>query len=77
MIKSNYRPQRSCGKVIFSQASVKNSVRGGVSVWVVAVQGGVSVQGDLCPGGLYTGGSVSGRAVRILLECILVIFVNE
>ena len=26
----NYRPQRSCGKVIFSQACVKNSVMGGV-----------------------------------------------
>ena len=26
---SSYRPQRSCGKVMFSQACVKNSVRGG------------------------------------------------
>ena len=25
----NYRPQRSCGKVIFSQASVNHSVQGG------------------------------------------------
>ena len=25
-----YRPQRSCGKVIFSQACVKNSVHGGI-----------------------------------------------
>ena len=25
----NYRPQRSCGKVMFSQACVKNSVHGG------------------------------------------------
>ena len=26
---TSYRPQRSCGKVIFSQACVKNSVPGG------------------------------------------------
>ena len=34
LIMSNYRPQRRCGKVILSQACVKNSVhRGGGSVW--------------------------------------------
>ena len=38
---SNYRPQRSLGKVIFSQAFVKNSVHRG---------------GSLCPGGSLSGG---------------------
>ena len=56
----------SCGKVMFSQACVKNSVQGGSSVLActtnhmtrgrVSVQGGlcqgVSVQGDLCLGGV-------------------------
>ena len=28
MLVTSYRPQRSCGKVIFSQACVKNSVHG-------------------------------------------------
>ena len=58
----NYRPQRSWGKVIFSVACVKNSVhRGGVP-------------GQVHPPGRYTpkAGTVSERAVRILLECILV-----
>ena len=31
LICLNYRPQLRCGKVMFSQACVKNSVRGGVS----------------------------------------------
>ena len=51
------------------------SVWGGVFVWKVSVQGS-SVQGGLCPGW----GSVrenppygNERAVRILLECILVV----
>ena len=34
--KFNYRPQRSCVKVIFSQACVKNSVHRGVSALVHA-----------------------------------------
>ena len=63
-----YRLQRSCSKVMFSQACVKNSVHsgglspsmhqrshalGGGSTW------GVSVLGGLCPGGLCLGGSLS------------------
>ena len=36
-----YRPQRSWGKVIFSEACVKNSVHGGGYAW----QGGMHVQG--------------------------------
>ena len=101
-----YRPQRSCGKVIFSQASVGHSVhRGGLCPGEVSVRGGflsrgwgkVSVWGgSLSRGwgeGLCLEGSLSGgvslrcrqrpdrdppplygneRAVRILLECILV-----
>ena len=56
-----YRPQRGCGKVIFSQASVIHSVhRGG---------GSLSGQG-LCQGDPPRYGNE--RAVRILRECILV-----
>ena len=66
-----YRPQRSCGKVMFSQASVI-LFTGGVSVPActtghmtrgVSVQG-VSVQGGLCTGGLCLG--------VFCPECILV-----
>ena len=66
-----YRPQRSWGKVIFSQASV------------ILLTGGGLLRGVLPPGGgecilvCSQGGVVEnppGRycAVRILLECILV-----
>ena len=54
----------------------------GVSVQGVSLQRGISVQGFLCPEGGWVsvrGGSLSGRplygkerAVRILLECILI-----
>ena len=118
-----YRPQRSWGKVIFSEACVNNSVRGGRHAWllpgghawllrgggacVVAPGGHVwllqgamhGCSGGVCmvaPGGcawLLQGGmrgcsggghawdtmtygdTVNERAVRILLECILVITV--
>ena len=33
VIASNYHPQRSWGKVIFSEACVKNSVHRGAGVW--------------------------------------------
>ena len=36
LVGSCYRPQRSCGKVIFSQASVSHSVHGGASTSVHA-----------------------------------------
>ena len=76
----NYRPQRSCGKVMFSQASVilftwslcpsmhHRSHDQGVYVKGVSVHGGlcpgVSIQGCLCPGGLCPGVSVQGGLCR-------------
>ena len=53
-----YRPQRSWGKVIFSQASVI----------LLTGEGGVCSLVETPPGRLLL------RAVRILLECILVYF---
>ena len=64
-----YRPQRSCGKVIFSQVSVNHSVQGGLCPSMhhrSRDQGrGVYVQGGLCLGGslsrgLYPGGLCPG-----------------
>ena len=69
---------------MFSQACVKNSVHGGVSVPACTtghMTGSLCLGGGLCPGGLCPG-EVSvretppygnKRPVRILLECILVI----
>ena len=88
---SSYRPQRSWGKVISSQASVilltgvgassrgGASSQGGASSWGgVLPPGGASSRG-VCflPGGLvetttHPPGRLLLRAVRILLECILV-----
>ena len=99
-------PQQSCGKVIFSQTCVKNSVHredmhgrgcawqgacmvgamcgrgecmaGGMCGRGVCVAGGC-VQGGMCGRGrAWQGACVTGkrqlqRAVRILLECILVL----
>ena len=51
------------------------SLSRGLSVQGVSVQSGVSIQEGLCPeGGLCQGDPLYGkeRAVRILLECILV-----
>ena len=49
-----FRPQRSCGKVMFSQACVKNSVHGGrgLSQHALGSRGGVS-QHALGQGGRY------------------------
>ena len=70
-----YRPQRSCGKVMFSQACVKNSVHGGGSLSGGGVcPGGESLSGGLCPGGVSVRENPrygNERAVRSLLECIL------
>ena len=58
-----YRPQRSCGKIIFSQASV------------ILVTEGVSGRhppGQTPPRADAPRGYCSGRTVLILLECILV-----
>ena len=63
---SNYRPQRSWGKVIFSVACVKNSVhREGVPGQVPPPAGTPPLAG--------TPPMVNERVVRILLECILVL----
>ena len=88
LIINYYRPEQSCGKVMFLHLCVilftgfvegggfcpggslsgRGSLSGGFSVQ------GVSVQGGLCPGGSLSGRPPYGnmRAVRILLECILV-----
>ena len=77
-ITTYYRPQRSWGKVIFSEACVKNSVhrwgeRGRGHPWQGCVCGRGVVHGrGSCVGGGYAWHTVNERAVRILLECILV-----
>ena len=65
-IRYYYRPQRSLGKVIFSQASL--ILLTGGRGRVPAPEGGGLVETPL-PGRLLL------RAVHILLECILVVFV--
>ena len=64
-----YRPQRSWGKVIFSQVSVILSTGAG---------GGCLVPGSggVCAGGVPRGppGRLLLRVVSILLECILVMY---
>ena len=72
--------KRSCGKVMFLHLSVGSLSRWGLCP---AVRGLCPVGGN-CPGGLCPGGSLSlrpprmveERAVRILLECILVDFLK-
>ena len=90
-----YRPQRSWGKVIFSEAWVKSSVHKGGGVWLervvrgrrgvcggcgcgrgacmvgACVAGGMHDRGCKWQGG-YARRMVNERAVRILLEYILV-----
>ena len=78
---SRYRPQRSLGKVIFSQASV------------ILLRGGCLLLGGLPPRGCFLGGVWGGvasfggaggdppgrlllRAAHILLECILVYYLT-
>ena len=86
-IKNDYRPQRSWGKVMFLQASVILSTGGsapgggawsqGGLLWGMPGSGGCLVLG----GCLLLGGCLVKtppgrpllRAVRILLECILVV----
>ena len=55
-----YRPQRSCGRVMLSQASVSHSVHRGVRGWADTPQADTPSRWLL------------QRTVRILLECILV-----
>ena len=104
-----YRPQRSWGKVIFSETCVKYSVHGGGAcvvvvggacmaggAWLGGMHGwacmaggyvwGACMAGGMCGGCVHGGGCVAGGrawqilrdsvnelAVRILLECILVL----
>ena len=62
-----YRPQRSYGKVMFSQACVKNSVhRGGAwqghRVWCGGMHGRVCAWWGACmAGGMHGGGHVCGE----------------
>ena len=53
---SFYRPQRSWGQVIFSEACVKNSVHRGV-----CMAGGYAWQGACMAGGMHGRGGVHGR----------------
>ena len=66
---SCYRPQRSCGKVMFSQACVKNSVQRGRGC---VYQHALGQLADTPPGRHPPDGHCQ-RTVRILLECILVL----
>ena len=72
---SYYRPQRSCGKVMFLYLCVI-MFTGGSSVQGRSLsRRGVSVQkGGLCPGGSLSGTPPYGniKLVCILMECILV-----
>ena len=61
---SYYRPQRSCGKVIFSQACVKNSVHRGL-----CTPPGQTPSPRQTP---PPGRRLLQWTIRILLECILV-----
>ena len=72
-----YRPQRSCGKVMFLHTPVcpggslyrgslyRGSLSRGVSVWGGLCPGGFSVQGDLCLGGLCPIQWVSVQGVSV------------
>ena len=71
-----YRPQRKCGKVIFSQACVKNSVRGGClpQCMLGYTPPGRHPPDRHPPECRHTPlGRHPPRTVRILLECILVL----
>ena len=61
-----YRPQRSWGKVIFSQAFVILLTGGGGRAWLLLGGGGRAWDTT------RYGDTINERAVRILLECILV-----
>ena len=54
-----YRPQRSCGKVMFLHLSVSHSVHRGLCLSMHLPVQVVSVQGGLCPGGSLLRGSLS------------------
>ena len=72
-----YRPQWSCGKVMFSQVCVKNSVQGGIrgrgQVW----HGKGVCMARTCPPRQILRDMVNEWAVGILLECIFVLDMNS
>ena len=60
MILANYHPQRSWGKVIFSETCVKNSVHGGACMvgghaWQGCMRGGGACVVGVCMGGMHGG----------------------
>ena len=79
-IKHYYRPQRSWGKVIFSEACVKNSVHRGGACVAGGVRGGRACMAgghvwhprSPVPPRQILRDAVNERAARILLKCILV-----
>ena len=76
-INHNYRPQWSWGKVIFPVVCVSRILSTGGSTWAgTPPPGGYIPLGIYTPLGRYTPRQVhppmvNGRAVRILLECII------
>ena len=65
IIDLNYRPPRSCGKVIFSQACVKNSIHrgGGGHMWQ-----GVCIAGGMCGRGVCSRGACVAGGARVAAE---------
>ena len=55
-----YRPQRNCGKVIFSQMCVKNSVQGVCMAGGACMVGGVHGRGHAWQGACVSGGHAWG-----------------
>ena len=72
--KYHYRPQRSWGEVIFSEACVKNSVHGGAcwDTYPPQKQTPPRKQTPL-PVQCMLGDTANKQAVHIILECILVL----
>ena len=71
-IRNYYRPQISYGKVMFSWACVIHSVHSGRGWYRRRYRGGCVSGGRFAQSGVYTPLMVNRRAVRILLECVLV-----
>ena len=77
-----YRPQRSCGKVMFSQACVKSSIHMGVYTSMHWAGGWVDTPWADTPWPTHPPGQTPPLSpkrplqwtVRILLECILVFY---
>ena len=72
-----YRPQTKFAKVMFLHLSVSHSVHRGESTWAGTPPGRYTPQAGTSPWQVHPPGNVcwdmvNKRAVRILLECILV-----